>query len=314
MSLGAVLEAFLRAVYLSGVTTDELAAGELDAVVAMIAAEQVRPERNVAYAGVDADGIRAELDALEPPWTETARVVRRADGSIAGAVIVEIDADLGRAWIYGPWVAGDTDWDGHATALLAAALEQCAGIEAESLPELANTRLIALAERLGWERASNTYHALVVTAATVADWAGGVPVGTRPAVEADVDTIRRVHDVEFPNTHTPADRLLAAMTVIVASRDGVVCGYAAGRIQPDGEGYIDYLGVDPEYRRRGVGRDLVLALTRELMPAAPKQEVALSVDDDRAAARALYAALGFATATSFVAFRHAPISRSRPSA
>ena len=36
------------------------------------------------------------------------------------------------------------------------------------------------------------------------------------------------------------------MNVIVyATRDGAVCGYAAGRIQPDGEGYIDYVGVDP---------------------------------------------------------------------
>jgi ribosomal protein S18 acetylase RimI-like enzyme len=285
------------------VPVDALGAGEVDAVVAMIAAEQVRPERNIAYAGVDADGIRAELDALQPPWPDTARVVRRADGSIAGAVIVEIDAELGRAWIYGPWVAGDSNWGEYAPALLEAALEQCAGVDAECLPELANTRLIALVESLGWRRGSNTHHALVVTAATVASWPEEAVPGIRPAVEADVATIRRVHDVEFPNTHTPADRLLATMTVLVATGDGAVCGYAAGRIQPDGEGYIDYVGVDPAFRRRGVGRDLVVALTRELMPAAPKQEVALSVDDDRAAARALYASLGFATATSFVAYR-----------
>ena len=270
----------------------------------MIAAEQARPERNIAYLGVEVDGIRAELDALEPPWSETARIVRRADGSIAGAVMTEVDADLGRAWIYGPWVAADHDWDEHARALLDAALEQCRGVEAECLPELANTRLVALVEACGWRPSSNVHHAVVVAAGTVARWRGTDPVGMRPALEADIDAIRRVHDVEFPDTHTPADRLLAKMNVIVATHDGVVCGYAAGRIQPDGEGFIEYLGVDPLYRRRGIGRDLVVALTRELMAASSKGEVALSVDDDRAPARGLYASLGFEAVTSFVAFRN----------
>ena len=231
--------------------------------------------------------------------------MRRADGSIAGAVVVELDAELRRAWIYGPWVAGDDDWDMHAPALLDAALEQCSGMEAECLPELANTRLIALVEQRDWRRSSNTHRALVVAAGTVAKWPGPDAEGLRAAVDVDLDSVRRVHDAEFPDTHTPADRLLATMDVIVATRDGAVCGYAAGRIQPDGQGYIEYLGVDPLHRRRGVGRDLVVALTRELMIASPKREVALSVDDDRGAARALYASLGFVTATSFVAFRRA---------
>jgi ribosomal protein S18 acetylase RimI-like enzyme len=282
-----------------------LGTGEFDAAVALIAAEQVRPERNIAYAGIDAVGIRAELDALEPLWTETARVTRRADGSLSGAVIAEVDTDLGRAWIYGPWVAGDdADWDTHAPALLDAALEQCEGVEPECLPEIANTRFIALLEQLGWHRSSNPHHALVVTADVVGSWTEPNADELRLATEADLDSIRRMHDTEFPGTHTPVDRLLPTMTVIVATRAGEVCGYVAGRVQPDGEGYIDYLGVDPDHRRHGLGRDLVVSLTRELMAVSPKHEVALSVDDERAAARALYASLGFVTATSFVGFRH----------
>ena len=285
-------------------TVGRLGPGELDAAVGMIAAEQVRPERNIAYAGVEADGIRSELDALEPPWPETARVLRGADGSIVGVVIVEIDRELERAWIYGPWAAVDDDWDGCARALLDAALEQCGGVEAECLPELANTRLITLVEQLGWHRSSGTHHALVVTAAEVARWPDTAGTDLRPAIAADIDAIRALHDAEFPATHTSADRLLATMTVLVATHEGAVCGYAAGRIQPDGEGYIEYVSVDPLRRRTGIGRDLVVSLTRALMSAAPKHEVALSVDGERAAARALYASLGFATATSFVGFRY----------
>ncbi len=280
-----------------------LGRGELDSAVVLIAAEQARPERNIAYVGVDELGIRAELDVLEPPWSETTRVTRRADGSIAGVVLVALDADLGRAWIYGPWVAGDDDWDANAPLLLDAAVEQCRGLDAECLPELANTRLISMVDRLGWLRAGNTHHALVVSAAIVGRWNAFDIAGLRPADAGDLASIRRLHDAEFPSTHTSADRLLAEMTVIAATRDGTVCGYAAGLVHPDGEGYVEYLGVDPLYRRCGVGRGLVVALTRELMAASPKREVALSVDDDRRAARALYASLGFVTATSFIAFR-----------
>ena len=61
----------------------------------------------------------------------------------------------------------------------------------------------------------------------------------------------------------------------------------------------------PRNRGRESGRDLVVALDAWLMPAAPKLRVALSVDDDRNVARALYASLGFATRDLFVVFRPA---------
>ena len=76
------------------VTVGSLWPGGFDAAVAMIAAEQARPARNIAYVGAEPHGIRAELDALEPPWSETARIMRRADESLAGAVVVELDAEL----------------------------------------------------------------------------------------------------------------------------------------------------------------------------------------------------------------------------
>ena len=49
---------------------------ELDAIVELIADEQARPDRNITYLGLDAAGIRAELDDLDPPWSTTVRVAR----------------------------------------------------------------------------------------------------------------------------------------------------------------------------------------------------------------------------------------------
>ena len=43
----------------------------LDAVVALIAGQQVQRDRHVVYVGEQADGIRAELDDVQPRWTDT---------------------------------------------------------------------------------------------------------------------------------------------------------------------------------------------------------------------------------------------------
>ena len=61
------------------------------------------------YLGVEEEGIRAELADLHPAWTETVRVARDDAGTIAGAALVEWDDELGRAWIFGPWIDGDDE-------------------------------------------------------------------------------------------------------------------------------------------------------------------------------------------------------------
>jgi len=277
---------------------------EHDLLVQLIAAEQVRPDRNIPYVGDDAADIRSELDALEPSWTDTARVVRAPDGAIAGASVVEWDDSIGRAWVLGPWVFGDGAWNELASCLLDAALGQLPdGVEAEMSGEVANARLAALAAERGWT-ASGAAHVLVVGEEVVSRWPGNESARLRAAVTDDLDAIQPLHDAEFPNTHTPAVRMISEFATIVATADdGTVTGYAAGRIQPDGEGYIDYVGVVPAARGKGIGRLLITALAPELLEAASKKQVALVVNDDRVAARALYASLGFAPVTSMVGYR-----------
>jgi ribosomal protein S18 acetylase RimI-like enzyme len=90
---------------------------------------------------------------------------------------------------------------------------------------------------------------------------------------------------------------------VAVGADGTVAGYAAGQVHPDGEGYVDYVAVKRAARGLGIGRALVVDLARRLLDRSPTHQVALVVDDDRAPARALYASLGFVTATSFVAYQ-----------
>lgn len=222
---------------------------ELDDVVAFIAAQQAHPDRRITHVGTGAAGILAELEGLEPPWATTARVLR--DGTrITGAVVTEWDEDLGRAWIVGPWAAGDGDaWMAAAAALLDIAL---VGLPPtvdrhEMSGDIANHRLADLAATRGW-------------------------------------------------TATAPNHILLADA-------GGVAGYAAGEVAHDGEGFIDFVAVDPACRGTGVGRQLVEAVTRRLLDRSTLGRVCLTVQDHRTPARALYARLGFRSDGSLVAYR-----------
>lgn len=286
---------------------------ELDEIVAFIAAQQARPERRVTYVGVDAAGIAAELDGLEPPWATTARVLR--DGRrITGVVITEWDDDLGRAWIVGPWVLGDGDqWTAAAAALLDAALAQLppAVTRHEMSGDIAHRRLADLAASRGW-RATEPNHLLIADTGVVAAWqegGEGQRAVLRGATPEDVGAIAALHDAEFPDTYASAGQLvdgqLDGSRVVLVADDGHggVAGYAAGEVHDDGEGFIDYVVVDPAARGTGVGRQLVVAITRRLLDRSSLGRVGLTVQDHRMPARTLYDRLGFRSDGSLIAYR-----------
>lgn len=281
-------------------------------VVAFVAAQQARPDRNITYLGTEPAGIRAELDGLAPPWVTTARVLRAAAG-IAGAVVVEWDEALGRAWIIGPWVAGDDDaWQAGADTLLDAALAQPPPAVAryELSGDVAHHLLAALAAGRGWTP-TEVNHVLVVDAAVVDAWApgdgGAVPL--RAAGPGDAGGIAALHDVEFPDSYASAPQLVAGQSdgsrVVLVADDGRggVAGYAAGEVHDDGEGFVDFVVVAPGARGTGLGRRLVVALARRLLDRSSLGRVALTVQDHRRPARALYEQLGFRLAGSVVGYR-----------
>ncbi len=169
------------------------------------------------------------------------------------------------------WVAVGDGWMLHADELFDAAIaERPAGIvDVEVAGDLANTRLATLGEQRGL-KPSEINHALIVEGTTVGKWPMRESEGVRPAQPDDLDGIRRLHDLEFPNTYFAAEELIARATtdehiVFVTFANGAIVGYAAGQIHPDGEGYIDFLAVDPAVRATGLGRSLVITLTRGLL-------------------------------------------------
>ncbi len=285
-------------------------ADELDEVVAFVVAQQRQPDRNIAYLGTEPDGVVAELAGLTPPWTSTARVLRE-DGRVVGVVGVEWDEEIGRSWIMGPWVAhGGDRWLELGGRLLDAALAQVPPdvTRHELSGDLANQHLAALAGRRGWS-ATEPNHILSVDAEVVAGWPDDDLAGLRPAVASDLDGIRALHDAEFPGTYASASQLVAGQrdgsrtTLVVDAGDGAVAAYGSGHVDDDGQGCLDFVAVHPDHRGRGLGRKIVAAVVRDLLPRSPAGAVSLTVQDHRAPARALYRHLGFRAEGVLVGYR-----------
>ena len=187
-------------------TIEPVPAADLDEVLDLIAAEQAHPDRGTTMLGETRDGIAAELDDLEPDWRSSVRAVRE-DGRLVGAVVGDWDAELGRAWIHGPWVTGgDADlWARWSRRLVDAVLaqlpdgigdwERCGRVPRPDGVPGGRPRLTP----------SEVNHVYTVEAATVAAWPEPSSE-VRPAVAADRDAIRPLHDQEFPADVTPRSR------------------------------------------------------------------------------------------------------------
>ena len=128
----------------------------------------------------------------------------------------------------------------------------------------------------------------------------------RPVTADDHDDVAALHDLLFPGTHTDGRALVGghddAHRRLVVDVDGRVAGYVAVERQADGSGYVDYLGVDPEMRRRGLGADLVRAGVAELRRIGA-DGVFLTVRVDATGAQELYESLGFQIVRRLVPLR-----------
>ena len=109
----------------------------------------------------------------------------------------------------------------------------------------------------------------------------------RTAVLSDLEKIQRFQ-MSCPETaHWPIGDYLM-YDCLVADEDSRVVGFVVTRGVEPSEWEILYMAVDPQYRRRGVGRLLLQEVTRK-MPGA----YFLEVRESNQAARKFYEAMGF---------------------
>ncbi len=279
-------------------------AEDLRAVAAFVAARQADLASRIAYFGESPAEIEAYLPTWSPPWTETSRVAVEGT-TLTGYIGAELDVAVGRAWIHGPLVS-DASWDAVAeelwTALLPAIPQAIEDVELTG--DVANVRLAAFAARRGLT--GGDVHVVLELQAAAVDRLPAADVPRVPRTYAD--ELVTLHEELFPNTYYSGRQLLEQAESGEATLLGVVVdeqlvGYAVGRIDEAGAGYIDFLGVAPGARRAGYGRTLVTALCRALRPRMRVPAVRLTVAETSAAALALYDGLGFRRVSSAIGYR-----------
>lgn len=261
---------------------------ELRALARLAAPLQARPETHVIYVGTDVEAIVAEL--RETTWQEVGVVAVDGDDTI-GWLVGDVDADMGRVWWHGPFVAAAA-WEAVASELLRAGRRQLPGQVAEE--ELAVDahfeRCRAWAEVEGFVAEEGSF---------VLDLVGPIEpptVAVREITTDDHGAVIGLHDALFPGTHTIGAALVAGHDErhrrLVIESGGAVVGYIAVERQPDGSGYIDFLGVAPSARRKGLGGELVRAGVAELRRMGAVT-IGLTVREENTGARDLYVSLGF---------------------
>ena len=169
-------------------------------------------------------------------------------------------------------------------ALVDAALAQLpAGIDrVEMAGDVARARMAAL--RGAQPAAGEVSHVYAASATAAAGWptrcwrSGRPPPPTgRPSVRCTTRSSPR---------RTPGSNACCPTSPTGSSTCCWRGGLAAprvrrGRVQADGDGYLDFLAVPDAARGRGVGKDLLVAIGRYLVDRRPHHDVNLTVQDHR---------------------------------
>lgn len=258
---------------------------DLEAIAVLAADLQAEGDHHIGYLGTTVTSIVTDVGNVDR-WTERT-VVARVDGEVVGWLLAEKDDDMSRVWWWGPFCADRGDRDVVADQMYRVVAAAVDAREEELAPDERNRWVAGCASRWGFTGE---------TASAVLRYDGG-PLGSHSSVVAvgpqHFDDVVALHDRLFPGTHTPG-RVLAASDDLrlVYVENGEVRGYVAAAVQSDRAGYIDYLGVDPLHRGRGIGRALVRTAADRLLELG-STSVNLTVRQTNMVARGLYHSLGF---------------------
>ncbi len=228
-------------------------------------------------------------------------------GETLGVIGCEIDRPQRRAWIRGPWaVPGLSSASLEASLLdtLERALPEIHRLDA--FPSEDDERLAALYGGAGYCRMD--VHRVMEAALGDAGAATAADARIRPTRPDDLRQWLPLHHGLFPGSYLSDDEIAAAISdgprlVLTAWLDGGPAGYLVAKDDATmNEIYVDYLGVDPAARGRGLGR----ALLRHAMrwgEGRGRRRAALTVRQDRVEALSLYLKCGFQQARSGVHWR-----------
>jgi ribosomal protein S18 acetylase RimI-like enzyme len=246
-----------------------------------------------AASGSDAASHAVELAALAPD--EAAFWGVMLDGRLVGIVGCEFDASLGRAWMRGPLVAADDVLDALlplVDATLAAALPGI--VNFDGFPAADSHRLN------DWYRAAG-YVPQQVHTALRAELAAlqALPRDAGPALASDLPVVLGLHAELFASPYLGEEAFRRALSAadcalfVARGAEAEPLGYLYVEDRPaEQEVYVHYLGVIESARGQGLGKSLLGSAARWGVDRG-RHGMALTVREDRPAARELYRRSGF---------------------
>jgi ribosomal protein S18 acetylase RimI-like enzyme len=228
-------------------------------------------------------------------------------GETLGVIGCEIDRSQRRAWIRGPWAVPGLS-SAALEALLLNTLERALPeiTRLDAFPSEDDETLAALYRGASYCRMD--VHRVMEAALGDAGATTAADVHVRPSRSDDLRQWLPLHHGLFPGSYLSDDEIATALSdgprlVLTAWLDGRPAGYLVAKDDATmNEVYVDYLGVDPAARGRGLGR----ALLRHAMrwgEGRGRSRAALTVRQDRAEALSLYLQCGFQQVRSGVHWR-----------
>ena len=228
-------------------------------------------------------------------------------GETLGVIGCVIDGSQRRAWIRGPWAVPGLSSASLESALLNTLERALPEIDRlDAFPSEDDETLAALYGGAGYRRMG--VHRVMQRALGDAGAATAADARIRPARPDDLRQWLPLHHGLFPGSYLSDDEITAAISddaslVLTAWLDGQPAGYLVAKDDTaTDELYVDYLGVDPAFRGRGLGRALLLHAIRWGEDRG-RGRSALTVRQDRAEALSLYLQCGFEQARAGVHWR-----------
>ncbi len=282
-----------------------LDASNLDEALAFLVRLNGIKEHNIAYLSETASEIEADVKAIQSP-DGFACLMISDHAQLVGLLGVEYDIELGRCWLFGPLVDHE-DWGAIADRLYKSVLSSLPPeiSDQELFFHKQNVRLQNFALRHGF-----TFRSEGVVLTLSANQHGYPPISnSQEFVEEHTDQFIDLHAALFPNTYYSGKQLIKLAEdddkhLLIYLVDDDLVGYAFIQVREAyNDGYIDFIGVDQRYRRRGIAKRLMADALNWIYRFPFVEKVTLTVNSDNTPAMRMYQELGFKVENVSQAYR-----------
>lgn len=251
---------------------------------------------HIGFFGEGEADVRASLAECLIPPAEGFRLGYE-ENRLVGIFGVDADAEINRAWLFGPLVEHD-DWNNVADHLYAEVLPVIP-IDIRDYDlfcDVQNTHMEGFALRHGF--AVGSENALLILMRENYKPTATRLISVMPYQDAFFDSLESLHKVLFPNAYFTARQMIERIDdhrqLFLAVEGEQLLGYHFCKIDPEAEsGYIDFIGTDTSVRGRGIGADLLAAGIDWMLSAPTTRKINLTVNTENGSARRLYERFGF---------------------